>query len=403
MLDIIEANRVPSTAPTLRPDALPHWLRGPFRPSPRAAAVAEAVGSALTAARALAACDDTDIAACIDTFRRAASALIPHARAGDPTAAVVVTHLTAYPPTATIMAELGAPSRPKASADPIDTSTEGDEASAVLRPTRFWVLSDIHADHGAWTLPDPKPACDAVLVAGDVGENPIRSVERLKRWFGDLGVPVVAVAGNHEPYGTDWLASFDAARKRAEQTGNVRLLERETVVLAPPRAVPVRVCGTSLWTDYRLGTSTERDRERAMLLAARAMMDHRLIRNGDRVFTPHDALAEHEASLRWLDAELAQPFAGVTVVLTHHAPHPSCIDPRYDGDPLNAAFGSDLSGLIARLRPAVWVHGHVHHARDHHPSVDGTGAPGPTRVICNARGYRHEATGWDPGLVIEVG
>ncbi len=140
-----------------------------------------------------------------------------------------------------------------------------------------------------------------------------------------------------------------------------------------------------------------------MEIAARGMMDHRLIRLGARPFTPEDALTEHEASLRWLVRTLADDHDGPTVVLTHHAPHSDCLDPRYEGDPLNGAFASDMSALIARHRPALWIHGHVHHAQDHHPDADGDRRPGPTRVVCNPRGYRHEATGWDPSLVIEVG
>ncbi|MBS0613290.1 MAG: hypothetical protein JSS24_08985 [Proteobacteria bacterium] len=50
---------------------------------------------------------------------------------------------------------------------------------------------------------------------------------------------------------------------------------------------------------------------------------------------------------RWLEARLAEPFAGPTVVLTHHLPHPRSVHPRYDGDAMNPAFDPQLRVSIS--------------------------------------------------------
>ena len=137
----------------------------------------------------------------------------------------------------------------------------------------------------------------------------------------------------------------------------------------------MRFIGCTLWTDYKL----DGDPQRAMRDAAVGLMDHQLIRYEEGRFLPVQASAMHRRSRRWLDAVLGEPFAGPSVVVTHHAPHARSISPNYVGDPLNPAFASDLSALIRRRRPTLWVHGHVHASHDYRL--------GTTRVICNPRGY----------------
>jgi Icc-related predicted phosphoesterase len=111
-------------------------------------------------------------------------------------------------------------------------------------------------------------------------------------------------------------------------------------------------------------------------------------------FTPLKALDLHERSREWLRRKLAEPFDGQTVVVTHHAPHPLSVNPRWKGSSLNPAFASDLSELIDLYRPALWVHGHMHDSADY--------PAGETRVICNPKGYHNENPRFEPALVVEV-
>jgi Icc-related predicted phosphoesterase len=81
--------------------------------------------------------------------------------------------------------------------------------------------------------------------------------------------------------------------------------------------------------------------------------------------------------------------------VTHHAPHPGSLHPRYANDLISAAYVSDLTPLIESGKPALWVHGHVHASFDYRV--------GDTRVICNPNGYGGENAAFDPALVVEVG
>ena len=89
------------------------------------------------------------------------------------------------------------------------------------------------------------------------------------------------------------------------------------------------------------------------------------------------------------------------MVVTHHAPHPGSIAARYARDPATPAFVSDLEATILRGRPALWVHGHVHHGCDYRV--------GTTRVLANPKGYGPDRWGrspenrlFDPALIIDV-
>lgn len=67
--------------------------------------------------------------------------------------------------------------------------------------------------------------------------------------------------------------------------------------------------------------------------------------------------------------------------MTHHGPHRNSVHPRYEDDPLNAAFVSDLTNLMSGVD--LWVHGHVHDSFDY--------MVGTCRVVANPRGYARQA------------
>ena len=104
----------------------------------------------------------------------------------------------------------------------------------------------------------------------------------------------------------------------------------------------------------------------------------------------------HKVARACLTDRLAEPFDGKTVVVTHHLPHRSSIDPQFDRHPLNPAFASHMPELV---RPPVdlWIHGHTHCSCDYMP-VEGT------RVVCNPRGYGPADLNeqFNPYLVIDV-
>lgn len=126
---------------------------------------------------------------------------------------------------------------------------------------------------------------------------------------------------------------------------------------------------------------------------------------GDTPFSPAVARKMHLQQKAWLRSKLDEPFAGKTVVVTHHAPAPGSLHPMFEKDLVSAAFISDLSALLGTA--ALHIHGHTHHSFDY--TVRGT------RVIANPMGYckgtklvsapnelRRENPSFNPELVVEL-
>ena len=155
-------------------------------------------------------------------------------------------------------------------------------------------------------------------------------------WAAQLGKPVLYVPGNHEFYGGSIAGTLNSSRHSAPARA-VRVLDDEEVVIDG-----VRFLGSTLWTDFRLFGDGEQ-RTAAMAEALRFMRDYSRIFLDDALqqrFTPLDSAALFQRHAAWLAQRLAQPHDGPTVVITHHAPSPSSIHPRFAGSLLNACFVS---------------------------------------------------------------
>lgn len=240
---------------------------------------------------------------------------------------------------------------------------------------RILVLSDIHLEFGSFELPDDIGEFDVAVLAGDI-DCPIASslawIEHQMR--GPLGArPVIFVPGNHEFYGSEILSSLAGARIQAEKAG-INLLAPGVSIIDG-----VRFVGATLWTDYRLLG----DPRSARQAAQNRMNDHRRIKiaeGGRRIpFRPIHALSMHRQDLAYITGVLGRQFAGPTVVVTHHAPHPKSVQQQFQGDPLAPAFASDLGDVIDRFRPELWIHGHDHGSHDY--------LVGTTRIVSNQAGY----------------
>lgn len=265
---------------------------------------------------------------------------------------------------------------------------------------RILTLSDLHMDHRPdWEMPVDWPDFDVAVFAGDIAGSPTQGMHWLRAQPGLESCEIVFVAGNHEYYGREIGEEQDKAVAAARETG-IHFLDASAV----PTIGDVRFLGCTLWTDYAL----HGDVERGMRAAASGMNDHRTIsrkaEGGLARFMPQDALLRHECERAWLEGQLRKPHPGPTVVVTHHGVGHESVHPRFGGDPLNPAFSSDLMPLIAaHSEIALWIHGHTHEGFDY--------MAGPTRVVCNPKGYgpdigrgvpRQENPIFDPLKVIEV-
>lgn len=250
---------------------------------------------------------------------------------------------------------------------------------------RLRIFSDLHLEFVDW-IPPPV-AADAIVLAGDISVG-VQGLQWARLRFPDT--PVVYVPGNHEFYGARLPDALEELRTEAQRLG-VHFLDGDECILGGTRFL-----GTTLWTDYELYGSAPADLERAMADAAVEMNDFRMIQwAGGEPLAPALVRDMHLNGVAWLAERLAEPFAGPTVVVTHHLPHRRCIHPKYEGTRFNPCFASDLDHLV-RAPVALWVHGHTHESIDF--LVNGT------RVVCNPRGYLpHEPNpSFDPVGTLEL-
>lgn len=267
-------------------------------------------------------------------------------------------------------------------------------------------MSDLHLERGALELPDPGPF-DVAVLAGDIAwpgsavPRWVRSSRILRR-----ARAVVWVPGNHEYFDAVLPEQAQAMRAAASRDGTppLHLLDGDAVVVDG-----VRFVGCTLWTDFQLRIDTpdgpRADAEAARATAGLRMADYRVIGWPDEAGGPprrlrvEDTLALHRVQRDWLLEQLAAPFDGPTVVVTHHGPHRGSLAPRFAADWVSGAYLSELPEAFFDV-PVLWVHGHTHTRRDYRV--------GRCRVLCNPRGYATvdravpENAEFDPACVVEV-
>jgi hypothetical protein len=269
---------------------------------------------------------------------------------------------------------------------------------------RLQLYSDLHLETEAF---DPVPAegAELLVLAGDIDAT-WRGYERFKGW----PVPMLAVAGNHEFDGREWLAAWPALRELGERIG-IRWLEHESFDWISREGLHVRWFGATRWSDF--GLFGEPGRARAER-AARYFLE---LGGTSLAGRPLDAATLRDLSLhsrRWLEQGLGCPVDGrgvadtvspqpdLTIVVTHFAPSLRCADPRYGAQPGTASFCNDDDALLPAAD--VWLHGHVHCRHDlkiRHPA---SAARCATRVVCLARGHakRRESVGHDARAVVDI-
>ena len=241
---------------------------------------------------------------------------------------------------------------------------------------RIQYFSDIHLEFAGMELPETD--ADAIVAAGDIGVG-LRGVDWLKK----TSKPVIYVAGNHEFYGYDH-PSHIKALQGASANSNVHFLERESVVIDD-----VRFLGCTLWTELG-GEDNERMEELVY-----AVNDFRKIKYAGEPLGFREYINMHWDSRRWLIKELDKSFAGLTVVVTHHAPthwswreNPNSVRRH--------AYCNDLKELFHNHEIAAWIHGHIHEVSDYRCA----GAA----IVCNPRGYHPESLveGFDIRRILEI-
>ena len=243
---------------------------------------------------------------------------------------------------------------------------------------RIQVLSDLHLEHGGF-VPEHHPAADIIVLAADLAPYTEGLVEQFREHWASAP-HILYVLANHEFYGTE----IDEARARlAEECAGagIHLLDPGMIQIEG-----IRFIGATLWTDLLL--EGKADEIGAHMRVSREISDFGgAIQHRGRDFTTGESVERHRADRAFIERELMETErAGErAVVITHQAPSPRSIRPRYEGDPFNCAFASDLDRLIERHQPALWIHGHMHDPVDEQL--------GRTQLVANPAGYAYEEKG----------
>lgn len=262
---------------------------------------------------------------------------------------------------------------------------------------RIQLLSDVHLEFS-----DFRPSeleVDVVVLAGDIDTANGRAVE----WAADsFAAPVVFVPGNHDFYGGHLTETLGRLRGQASRTkGKVTVLDRDCIEIAG-----VRFLGATAWTDFSL----HGDQAMSASDAEFTVSDYVFIRSTMmekkeyRDLLPADLIEQNAKTLAWLRTELVKPFAGKTVVVTHHAPCPLSLPEwkRQCRDETNPAYANDWTGeaFWDPKHVQLWLHGHIHEAVDYIEKG--------VRVVTNPRGYvgkdrdQTVTSGFDTWFTVDV-
>lgn len=270
---------------------------------------------------------------------------------------------------------------------------------------KLLIISDLHLEWGSFELPNDIDF-DVLIFAGDLTNDGLKSARWVSRSSVNKGRPTIFVPGNHEYY-REHMQAVNKGMKLVAQSRSQGLVH----VLNPGEVIidGVRFLGCTLWTDFELPIAGQSDAAQAMNDASRLMNDFQTItlntlgNKRRQLFKPSDAREQHRVDRAWLLERLKEPFAGQTVVITHHAPSLQSVAKEHHYDRLSACYASALPAEFFEV-PVLWAHGHMHASLDYHQES--------CRVVCNPRGYRnslygytfkdHENDEFDPYYIVAI-
>jgi Icc-related predicted phosphoesterase len=266
-----------------------------------------------------------------------------------------------------------------------DINIKNDNLAEVLILSGdIMIAQDLH-DH-----PEPVTSPDAPYVQLGRRQEAAQRFRDFLRRISFQFPHVVYVAGNHEFYHGKFVDSIRVLREECARYPNIYFMENDY-----KKIDDILFIGATLWTDLNRGDPV------TLYTVANSMNDYRVIRHDELGYTrlrPAHTLSRHRSSLEFIGETIKNHPTDRVVVVTHMAPSVLSINERYKNDRvMNGAYYSDLSEFILNHPQIVlWTHGHVHTPVDY--------MIGPTRVVCNPRGYEgfEPDSGWDPNLIINI-
>ena len=227
---------------------------------------------------------------------------------------------------------------------------------------RFQYISDIHLE--LWPAADPKhpkrddfyrnilkPEAHTLILAGDIVSKTCGDrLEPFLTYCSDNWRHVIYVAGNHEYYTIamnmeqvdQWLHEL------CSKFLNVHYLNCEELHFDERHVI----LGCTLWSEIDPTVPSS---------LLKQMNDFRRILVDGRTLTPDVYNELHYSQSKWLIETVQKRLEeGKKVyVVTHHLPTYLLIDKRFDGDPINCCYASEVARKM-KLGPHAWFYGHTH-------------------------------------------
>lgn len=234
------------------------------------------------------------------------------------------------------------------------------------------ILSDIHIESWQFAPPITIPKADLFVLAGDVGEG-FNGIDFIHKHLKDR--PCIYVPGNHEYYYRDLPSFRDELLAKSTEFARGGVFDNQVCIMSEGDVTVRFICAT-LWSSFSsMPTRHDRSNGFDQQKMQNRIFDFRVIGG----FSYQESIKRYEESLLFIAGELEKSFAGVTIVVTHFAPHLLSIAERYSKDGLTAYFVNDLPDELVN-KADYWIHGHTHSIFDY--------KVGDCRVICQPFGYQ---------------
>ena len=250
----------------------------------------------------------------------------------------------------------------------------------------FHIISDIHLEFRYYSLKShlnkknrngiPENEEINLILAGDVGYPDQQTFRDFIKSVSELYDNVFMVIGNHEYYKKDIETAKYQVHEICNTYHNVHLLDNKMILHHN-----IYIMGSTLWSYI-----AENDPARQ-----NPINDYKFISG----FTIDQSNAFFEESKAFLEQSIQKCVEEEKkcIVITHHMPSFTLINPIYKGNPINSYFASDCDYLI---KPPVqlWAYGHTHHRANH--NINGV------ELICNPKGYPSEYSGYSKTITYKI-
>lgn len=225
------------------------------------------------------------------------------------------------------------------------------------------------------------PSGEILILAGDIVCFAKKSkADDFFNWCSDNFSHTYYIPGNHEFYSSDINCKPFFLNEKIKD--NVFLVNNVVI-----NYKGIDLIFSTLWSDISPINEFE---------ISQRMNDFRVIKNGDRNFSPNDCSVLHKKSFKFIE-QATKNSSKKKIVATHHVPTFMNYNPRYIGDILNEAFTTELFDFIEDSDIFAWISGHSHYNTPYFEI-------NKTKMLTNQLGYvgYSENTTFDSSANIEI-